>query len=144
MAQVEEIPGDLLDEEVEEEDVDTQRRKRMSEAKKRAMKNKAFWKNVNIGFSVAWNLFLGFLVLFFATAVMGGILQLISPPSAEGGGGEGGDGSNQDEVNWASAKEAAIIAAKATWLAIKTWTRLLLAILVPTSYRTFLITKESW
>ena len=137
------------EEDVMEEEVDEKERKRRSLKRRKRERTQAFWKNVNLSFNIFGNTMSVFLVLFFSTAAIGGILQLVSPIEEKGGGGGGGEGGGgggggSDEVNWSVAKEAAITAFRATWLAIKLWTRLVLAILVPASYRSFVITKKGW
>lgn len=134
------------EEDVMEEEIDEKERKRRSLTRRKRERNKAFWKNVNLSFNIFGNTLSVFLVLFFSTAAIGAVLQLISPVEEKGSGGSGGGGGSggSDEVNWSVAREAAVTAAKATWLAVKLWTRLILAILVPASYRSFVITKKGW
>lgn len=143
----EEVADELLDYEVQEEtqeehtssEKQKKRNSKRNSVERRAAKRKEFWENVNKSLVFLGSAFNVFLVFFFGTALLGAILQNVqpasNPPSGE---------TEVDEVNWALAREAAIVAAKATYQAIRLWSKLILSILIPTSYKTYLITKEGW
>mmetsp|Transcript_21622 Transcript_21622/g.40393 ORF Transcript_21622/g.40393 Transcript_21622/m.40393 type:complete len:851 (-) Transcript_21622:271-2823(-) len=85
--------------------------------------------------------FLVFLAIFAMMALIGGVMQVASK-----NGGQAlqvvdhGDTGLEASVT----KEAFVLACETTWVAAKMWGRLLVAIILPTSHRTFLITKDGF
>ena len=98
--------------------------------------------------------------MFFCTAALGGMLHLydrFKNPEANGvdsvSNGDVGETGSSDsstfeakpkEIDWKLAREAATLAFITSWQALKLWSQLVISILVPTSQKTFVLTRDSF
>mmetsp|Transcript_31 Transcript_31/g.46 ORF Transcript_31/g.46 Transcript_31/m.46 type:complete len:825 (-) Transcript_31:1805-4279(-) len=124
----------------------TKKSRKSRRIRKSARRRKLGWKIAKVSANVSANILLFLVVLFFITAAIGGILQLLRKPikAVAGEDEEIWPKEEETEINWKLAREAAELAFKATYLAIKLWSRLMLSILLPASQRTWMMTKDGW